>query len=61
MKAKNGGIGMTDDEVKAFIGRYMPGYELWLEGVQSAHAPWKGRGLQLVVGEEREILGTRDF
>lgn len=21
MKAKNGGIGMTDDEVKAFIGR----------------------------------------
>lgn len=23
MKAKNGGIGMTDDEVKAFIGRYV--------------------------------------
>ncbi|CAH7667152.1 P-loop containing nucleoside triphosphate hydrolase protein, partial [Phakopsora pachyrhizi] len=29
MKAKNGGIGMADDQVKQFISRYMPMYELY--------------------------------
>lgn len=80
MKAKNGGVGMTDDQVIAFIARcvllslllqplpaderarrYMPGYELFLEGVQSPEASWKGKGLKLVVGRGREIVGTEEF
>ena len=29
MKKANGGKGMTDEQVQAFVERYMPGYELW--------------------------------
>lgn len=77
MKAKNGGIGMTDQQVVAFIARcvyrssfedaaddrcrYMPGYELFLEGVQSPQASWKGKGLKLIVGRGREIVATEGF
>ncbi|ORY54886.1 hypothetical protein BCR35DRAFT_296628 [Leucosporidium creatinivorum] len=61
MKAKNGGLGMSDDEVKAFIARYMPGYELFLEGIQSDEARWKGHGLKLIVGKSREITATQEF
>ncbi|ORY88417.1 P-loop containing nucleoside triphosphate hydrolase protein [Leucosporidium creatinivorum] len=61
MMAKNGGLGMTDDEVRAFIARYMPGYELFLEGIQSPSAAWAGHGLKLLVGREREILATEPF
>ncbi|KAI5480164.1 hypothetical protein MNV49_001490 [Pseudohyphozyma bogoriensis] len=61
MKAKNGGLGMTDEEVMNFIARYMPGYELFLDGIQSPDAPWHRKGLKLIVGREREIVGTETF
>jgi len=41
--------------------RYMPGYELFLEGIQSSSATWAGHGLKLLVGREREILATETF
>ncbi|KAM0756323.1 P-loop containing nucleoside triphosphate hydrolase protein [Meredithblackwellia eburnea MCA 4105] len=61
MKAKNGGKGMTDDEVKGFIGRYMPGYELFMDEMNGKSTRWSGNSLQLVVGRSREILGTLPF
>ncbi|KAI0313025.1 P-loop containing nucleoside triphosphate hydrolase protein [Amylostereum chailletii] len=33
MKAKNGGKGMTDEQVKLFIDRYIPGYHFFGDGV----------------------------
>ncbi len=56
MKAKNGGKGMTDEQVHAFVERYMPGYELWKEGIWADGAPWAGKGLRVFFGEEREVL-----
>lgn len=55
MKAANGGRGMTDEQVDAFVKRYMPGYELWKEGIWTAGSPWEGKGLQLFYGSDREV------
>lgn len=56
MKAKNGGKGMNDEQVQKFVERYMPGYELWKDGIWSRGAPWIGQGLKLKFGENRELL-----
>ncbi|OCF72031.1 actin cross-linking [Kwoniella mangroviensis CBS 8886] len=56
MKANNGGKGMTDEQVHKFVKRYMPGYELWKEGIWNAGTGWEGRGLKLVFGGEREVV-----
>lgn len=55
MKEKNGGNGMTDEQVQAFVERYMPGYELWKEGIWSKDKTWFGKGLRLWYGGDREI------
>lgn len=34
MKARNGGTGMSDNQVKAFVDRYIPGYVFFGSGVQ---------------------------
>lgn len=56
MKKANGGKGMSDEQVDAFVQRYMPGYELWKEGIWQTEAPWTGRGLRLVYGSDREVV-----
>lgn len=63
MKSLNGGRGMTDEEVHAFVERYMPGYELWDSGVTDGdHAKaWKGNGYRLVYGKDREIIREEYF
>ncbi|GHJ87387.1 hypothetical protein NliqN6_3789 [Naganishia liquefaciens] len=63
MMLRNGGIGMTDDQVKNFVDRYLPGYELWMEGIKTGtfSERWKGRGLSLVYGPAREVLEVRHF
>lgn len=33
MKARNGGKGMTDEQVKVFIDRYIPGYHFFGDGI----------------------------
>ncbi|WRT66968.1 uncharacterized protein IL334_003933 [Kwoniella shivajii] len=58
MKEKNGGKGMTDEQVHKFVERYMPGYELWKEGIWNQGTGWAGRGLKLVFGSEREVLNV---
>ncbi|KZV83133.1 P-loop containing nucleoside triphosphate hydrolase protein [Exidia glandulosa HHB12029] len=34
MKSRNGGVGMSDDQVKGFVDRYIPGYVFFGRGVQ---------------------------
>lgn len=55
MKAQNGGRGMTDEQIHAFVERYMPGYELFGDGVTASQAPWKGRLLRIGLGPQREV------
>ncbi len=52
---------MTDEEVHAFVARYMVGYELWSSGVRDASQPWAGRGLALHVDKERKVVSANPF
>ncbi|KAE8539183.1 hypothetical protein D1P53_004273 [Cryptococcus gattii VGV] len=61
MKAKNGGNGMTDEQVRHFINRYMPSYELFQDGIDKETSTWRGKGLRFIVNIEREIVGTESF
>lgn len=61
MKRANGGRGMSDAEVEAFVERYLPGYELWAEGVRAPDAAWAGRGVALRFGAGREVEGVEGF
>ncbi|EPQ51844.1 hypothetical protein GLOTRDRAFT_132655 [Gloeophyllum trabeum ATCC 11539] len=72
MKAKNGGKGMNDEAVKAFVDRYIPGYMFFQVGVtEGTHKgirdpttgeriapPWVGKGPRVLIGEERQVVGT---
>ncbi|KAF8484094.1 P-loop containing nucleoside triphosphate hydrolase protein, partial [Gautieria morchelliformis] len=66
MKASNGGIGMTDEQVISFVDRFIPGYIFFGHGVKQgasveARPPWVGNGLCVTIGEEREVLETELF
>ncbi|TFK51076.1 P-loop containing nucleoside triphosphate hydrolase protein [Heliocybe sulcata] len=89
MKAKNGGKGMSDDAVKSFVDRYIPGYVFFSEGVTQgtslssrsrisdtqnggkgytdpstgvrAQPRWIGKGVRVLIGEEREVVGVEEF
>ncbi|KAH7883211.1 P-loop containing nucleoside triphosphate hydrolase protein [Phlebopus sp. FC_14] len=58
MKSKNGGRGMTDEQVKTFVDRYIPGYVFFGDGV--AEGPWTGKnGLVVTIGSQRELLEVK--
>lgn len=63
MLSRNGGIGMTDEQVKVFVDRYLPGYELWMDGIKTGEFAdrWRGKGLSLVYGLSREVTEIRNF
>ncbi|KAG2153284.1 P-loop containing nucleoside triphosphate hydrolase protein [Suillus clintonianus] len=72
MKAKNGGKGMTDDQVKIFVDRYIPGYVFFgdgvtiglsgSEGAETERLPsWIGKGLSVTIGDDRELLHVSNF
>ncbi|KAM5542979.1 hypothetical protein V8D89_003363 [Ganoderma adspersum] len=70
MKARNGGKGMTDEQVTAFVDRYIPGYVFFGDGVTEGYdetsgqrkvPPWIGHGLRVQIGEDREVLSTSIF
>ncbi|TBU31140.1 P-loop containing nucleoside triphosphate hydrolase protein [Dichomitus squalens] len=70
MKARNGGKGMTDEQVEAFVDRYIPGYVFFGDGVTEGFEespghrklpPWIGRGLRIQIGESREVLRVDNF
>ncbi|SPO22022.1 uncharacterized protein UTRI_02017_B [Ustilago trichophora] len=60
MKAANGGIGMTDDGVKAFVDRYMPGYHLFLDTIQP-NPQWKGRSKTITIDLDRTVVSVQDW
>jgi len=53
MKAGNGGKGMTDEQVVAFVDRYMPLYELY--GDTTRHA----QCLTIRLGQDRSVLSVQ--
>ncbi|KAF8549050.1 P-loop containing nucleoside triphosphate hydrolase protein [Imleria badia] len=70
MKAKNGGRGMTDAQVKTFVDRYIPGYVFFGDGVQEGTVdergertmpPWHRQGLVLELDVERKLIRTSRF
>jgi len=52
MKAKNGGKGMTDEQVIAFVDRYMPVYELYGDTTRHEHC------LTIHLGKDRSVLSV---
>jgi len=58
MKARNGGKGMSDDQVKSFISRYMPSYELFMSSMNSG---WAGRGLRVLIDKKRRAVAHEQF
>ncbi|KAJ3936986.1 MAG: P-loop containing nucleoside triphosphate hydrolase protein [Lentinula lateritia] len=77
MKARNGGKGMTDEAVKLFVDRYIPGYIFFGDGIFRGYvgclgaekkdmtrfaAPrWLGRSLRIGVNEKREVVAVEEF
>ncbi|KAG6920190.1 hypothetical protein DXG01_004959 [Tephrocybe rancida] len=62
MKAANGGRGMSDEAVKAFVDRYIPGYVFFGDIPPPSVTPrWTGRSLRLLIDEERRQLGVETF
>ncbi|KIO25999.1 hypothetical protein M407DRAFT_205324 [Tulasnella calospora MUT 4182] len=68
MKALNGGRGMTDEQVQAFVDRYIPGYIFFADGVEKGYnteigvepvlgkfPPWRGHHLRVTIGEQRNV------
>ncbi|KAH8115344.1 hypothetical protein DFH11DRAFT_1877101 [Phellopilus nigrolimitatus] len=67
MKAKNGGKGMTDAQVKTFVDRYIPGYVFFAKGIERGYVDasgerrlprWLGNGLKVAIDEERELVSV---
>ncbi|KAG5647097.1 hypothetical protein DXG03_001468 [Asterophora parasitica] len=62
MKSTNGGRGMSDEAVKAFVDRYIPGYVFFGDiPAVSAQPRWIGKGMKLLIDEERRQLGVEKF
>ncbi|EIN06685.1 P-loop containing nucleoside triphosphate hydrolase protein [Punctularia strigosozonata HHB-11173 SS5] len=70
MKSRNGGKGMSDEQIEAFVDRYIPGYVFFSDGVTNGMLlpdgsrqppPWKGRGLRITIGETRELVNVEKF
>ncbi|KAK0195736.1 P-loop containing nucleoside triphosphate hydrolase protein [Armillaria mellea] len=69
MKASNGGKGMSDDTVKLFVDRYIPGYVFFGEGVTEGFTdtdgtcspPWLGNGLRIIIDEKRQVADVQPF
>ncbi|KAJ7125082.1 P-loop containing nucleoside triphosphate hydrolase protein [Mycena epipterygia] len=65
MKARNGGKGMSDAGVKAFVDRYIPGYVFFGDGPTigfgSKQPRWIGKSLRILIDHERVVVGTETF
>ncbi|KAH9920803.1 P-loop containing nucleoside triphosphate hydrolase protein [Amylocystis lapponica] len=70
MKSLNGGKGMSDAQVEAFVDRYIPGYVFFGDGITEGSIgvagerrlpPWVGHGLRIQVGENREVVDVSNF
>lgn len=56
------GTGMNDDEVAAFIDGYMPGYELYLDGLRSGFFDGKsGNQVRVVLDRDRGVKSVEEL
>lgn len=60
MKEKNGGHGMTDEQVWEFVQRYLPSYELFCNDLSDGQR-WLGNGLRLAIDADRRVVDSREF
>ncbi|SNX83044.1 related to ATP-binding protein, putative pantothenate kinase [Melanopsichium pennsylvanicum] len=60
MKASNGGQGMTDQGVRRFVDRYMPGYHLFLDTIQT-NKKWVGRSKSVTIDLDRKVVDVSDW
>jgi len=58
---KEKGIGMTDEEVVAFIEGYMPGYELYLDKLRGGFFNERGRQVRVLLDKERRIESLEEL
>merc|ERR1712137_535944 len=63
MKSQNGGIGMSDDQIKQFISRYMPMYEIYNDEQLKTESDgnWKGKGLKILINQSRLPIKVSKF
>ncbi|KAH9834062.1 P-loop containing nucleoside triphosphate hydrolase protein [Rhodofomes roseus] len=70
MKSLNGGRGMTDEQVDAFVDRYIPGYVFFGDGItdggvdasgERRRPPWSGKALAVEISETREVVRSSNF
>jgi len=65
MKANNGGRGMTDDAVKGFVDRYIPGYVFFGDippPFRVADPPrWIGKSLALIIDDHLTLVKAVEF
>ena len=73
MKARNGGRGLNDEQVRRYVwrsqailsshirgrlvDRFIPAYVFFGDSV-TGNPSWRGRGLVVTVGENRQVLGV---
>ncbi|KAI5777815.1 putative Uridine/cytidine kinase [Geopyxis carbonaria] len=55
------GMGMTVEQVTAFVDGYMPGYELYVDELRRGAMKEPGKQLRVVVGREREIVSVTEI
>jgi pantothenate kinase-related protein Tda10 len=60
LRQRSEGRGMSDEGVRLFVARYMPGYELWADQIKRSPR-WENRGLEMVYGSGRELLELHTF
>ncbi|KAF5393363.1 hypothetical protein D9757_000523 [Collybiopsis confluens] len=65
MKARNGGRGMTDEAVKLFVDRYIPGYVFFADGILTGNGQslprWSGQSLRIRIDEKRDVIAVEGF
>ncbi|ODO03559.1 hypothetical protein L198_02407 [Cryptococcus wingfieldii CBS 7118] len=49
------------EEVRQFIDRYMPSYELFQDGIDKESTTWHGKGLRFRVDSHRNIVKVEKF
>lgn len=60
LKEANGGKGMSDEQVKDFVDRFLPAYEAYLPGSAERGPPGATKGKVLVVGVEDDRSLSRE-
>ncbi|KAF8891778.1 hypothetical protein BD779DRAFT_1513065 [Infundibulicybe gibba] len=62
MRAANGGRGMSDQDVKIFVDRYIPGYVFFGDDFKDRKSRgWPGSSLAIIIDETRNVMDVERF